>query len=104
MRQIENLIWNLKNYLYWIPKLWNNWNFDADFHLILSIHKLKQMHKFFNSNDSCVLDRRLTAYYIRRAIYFAEKSLECDYYDEERQRYLNEYYDILKRHHNSWWD
>lgn len=62
------------------------------------------MHKFFNSNDSCVLDRRLTAYHIRRAIYFAEKALDCDYYAEERLKYLNEYYDILKRHHNNWWD
>jgi hypothetical protein len=93
----------MKNYLYWIPILWNNWNFDADFHLILSIHKLKQMDKFFR-RDAQVLSKYESTYYLRRAIYYGEKALnEWDDY-ELKQKYLNEYYDTLKLKHISIWD
>lgn len=73
-----------------------------DFHLEISIHKLKQMERFFR-RDAQVLSKYESAYYLRRAIYYGTKALECDDLDL-KQIYLNEYYDTLKLKHISIWD
>ena len=101
-RTIDNILWNIKNILSWIKVLWNNWDFDMDFHLILSIHKLKQMERFFRK-DAQVLSKYKSAYYLRRAIYYGEKALENSELDV-KQIYLDEYYNILRDNHIQLWD
>lgn len=96
-------MWNVRNIWSWIPILTNNFDWDTDFHLQISIHKLKQMARFFGSDDAHVLSRRVSAYYLRKAVYYGEKALECDDYDM-KQAWLNLHYEVLRSKHISWWD
>ena len=101
-RRIGTLFWNVKNIISWTPVLWSNYSWDMDFHLQLSIHKLKQMAKHFK-NDAHVLDKNESAYYLKRACYFGELALNTDDL-ELKQQYLDEYYNVLKTHHIEIWD
>jgi hypothetical protein len=102
-RSISNFIWNVKNIISWIPVLWSNFDWDCDFHLQLSIHKLKQMVKYFK-NDAHVLDKNESVYYLKRACYFGELALNESDDLKLKQQYLDEYYEILKTHHVNIWD
>ena len=102
-RKISTFIWNVKNIISWIPILYNCFEWDMDFHLAISIHKLKQMERFFR-RDAQVLSKYESAYYLRRACYFGELALNETEDLELKQQYLDEYYNILRINHISIWD
>ncbi len=83
---MRQLIQNIKNILYWIPKLWNNYNFDSHYLLELIVHKLKLMYPVFKNGYCEGCDERAET--IRDLIWLGEKILKDNYFD-------NDFYETL---------
>jgi len=41
-----------KKLLYWLPVIWNDYDFDQVFFGVIMRHKLKSMRDFFNSDEA----------------------------------------------------
>lgn len=85
---MRQLIWNIKNILYWIPKLRNNYNFDSHYLLELIVHKLKLMYPVFKNGVHVGSDKNTQT--IKDLIWLGERILKDDYYD-------NEFYETLSK-------
>ena len=83
---MRQLIWNIKNILYWIPKLWNNYNFDSYYLLELIVHKLKRMYPVFKNGIH--VESEKGAQTIQDLIWLGERILKDDYWDIEFYRSL----------------
>ena len=76
---MRRLIWKIKNLWYWIPKLWNNYDFDSYYLMEVILHKLKRMKPAFE-NGYCEGSAE-TAKVIDNLIYLGEKIQADDYFD-----------------------
>ena len=53
---MSRFIWNIKNLIAWMPVLWNNFDWDYDFLLIIFKFKLDRMGRFFGSDDAIIVE------------------------------------------------
>ena len=111
-RQISTIIW-------WIPKIWNNFDFDYSYSTMMMVHQLERQADFLESENAHAVDAKLNASKIRTFIKLYHKVYDDEYFDyyhklgerELRENYTNQ---LNKAHrilwaffeHNiqKWWD
>ena len=116
---MKNLFWNITNIMRWIPVLWNNWDWDFCFLLIIMEHKLNRMASRFESKG-CAVDSKKMARQIRICALLCER-IKKDNYDsgpfwihsttnwlyytesiiDQDVRLLTK---MLNKHMRTWWD
>ena len=119
---MRRLIWNIKNLWYWIPKLWNNYDFDSYYLMEVILHKLRRMQPAFESGY-CVGSDAI-AVVISNLIEIGERIQKDDYYDveyceglseeskkkyldkihQEREEDIDAFFKILKTEFDGMWD
>ncbi len=123
------MLWRIKGRFkklwYWLPVIWNDYDFDYAYFWIIMQHKLKSMRNFFNSDyafganskkdaekmDLCikVLDRIINEDYLENAHMWHDKKWGgvekwCNVADRQEQQDIEFLLTKIKKHVKGWWD
>ena len=74
-RQIATIIW-------WLPKIWNNFDFDHSYSTMMMINQLERQADFLESSEANTRDASFHATKIRLFIRLYHKVYNDDYFNE----------------------
>lgn len=86
--------------VYWIPKVWNSYDFDSYYLLKVEVEKLRRLEKVIRNGHTmdCIKD----ADEIFRCIELGEKILGN--FDRGSQEDIDEFYSTIAKNLLNWWD
>ncbi len=70
-----------KKFLYWLPIIWNDYDFDQVYFWIIMRHKLKTMRDFFNSDQALGANSKKDAENIDLCIKVLDRIIAENYFD-----------------------
>jgi len=73
--QVATLIW-------WIPKIWNNFDFDYSYSLNMLCYQLERQAEFLESNKANTKDAKFQASRIRTFLRLKHKIYEDEYFQD----------------------
>lgn len=79
MYWIKRKIWQIKNVIKWLPKIWNQYDFDYHYSIEVFKFQLQKQVEFLESNKACTLSAKDNAKRIRTVIKLMDKVYEEDY-------------------------
>lgn len=88
-KQISTIIW-------WIPKIWNNFDFDYSYSTKMLVYQLERQADFLESDKACTVSAKDKASKIRKFIRL--------YYKVYNEDYACEYQNILKKEYGNLFD
>lgn len=101
---MKNLIWNIRNILRWIPRLWNSYDWDYYFLLHVMRYKLQDMESFFRGPDPVIRESLEVADQIAHAIQLLDAAFDGgDSIEDQNRRYV-EFWDYVRDNVRGWWD
>jgi hypothetical protein len=72
-------IWQIKNVIKWLPKIWNQYDFDYGYSIDVFKFQLEKQAEFLESNKACTLSAKDKASRIRMVIRLMDKVYNEDY-------------------------
>lgn len=90
----------IKNVIHWIPKIWNQFDFDYRYSLEVFQHQLEKQAKHFESDRSVTLSAPRKAEEIRMVLRLMKKVYDedyaCEYQDQIKEKYGNWDYEFVE--------
>ncbi len=84
---ISRFIKRLVNIFRWLPVIWNDYEWDYDFFLVLIEKKLEYMLAFWESDAPVSGNKKINAFQIRETLEALKRYLTDDYCKNELQEY-----------------
>lgn len=72
-------IWQIKNVIKWLPKIWNQYDFDYGYSIDVFKFQLEKQAEFLESNKACTLSAKDKASRIRMVLRLMDKVYNEDY-------------------------
>lgn len=91
MYWVKRKIWQIKNVIKWLPKIWNQYDFDYGYSLEVFKFQLQKQAEYLESNKACTLSAKDNASRIRMVIRLMDKVYDEEY-GLEYQRKFDELY------------
>lgn len=79
MRWIKRKIWQIKNVIKWLPKIWNQYDFDYRYSIEVFKFQLQKQVQFLESDKALTVEAKNTASRIRMVIRLMDKVYNEDY-------------------------
>lgn len=79
IRWIKRKIWQIKNVIKWLPKIWNQYDFDYRYSIEVFKFQLQKQVQFLESDKALTLCAKNTASRIRMVIRLMDKVYDEDY-------------------------
>ena len=90
----------VKRVVYWIPRVWNSYDFDAYYLMQMEVDKLRRLEKVIRNGYA--MDCAKDADEILRCIELGEKILGN--FDSWSHKDIDEFYSIIAKNILNWWD
>ena len=81
---VKRITARFKKFLYWLPVIWNDYDFDQVYFWIIMRHKLKSMRDFFNSERAIGANSKKDAENMDLCIKVLDRIIAENYLDNAR--------------------
>ncbi len=91
MYWIKRKIWQIKNIVRWVPKIWNQFDFDYRYSIEVFKFQLQKQADYMDSDRAMTVESKQNAQRIRMVIRLMDKVYDeeygCEYQDKLKEKY-----------------